>query len=181
MRGLRAGLAALALITLLALIAAISGCGGSDETEATSAEAAPAIVAKADANCRQLRREVVKLAHNAFSGAPDPGVVTVRLVRPTLVVLESFARRQQQLARSSGNPELQLYARLFEPIVVLAHQRVQAGRQYTAGAAEASTVARGYENLMSTVAEEQREAARRAGLEACSIDFIRVLTHSLSS
>jgi len=178
MKRLRAGLAALAL---LALVASIAGCGGDSETEATSAKADPAIVAKADANCRQLRREVVKLARDAFSGAPDPGVVTARLVRPTLVVLESFARRQQRLARSSGNPELQLYAQLFEPIIVLAHQRVQAGRQYTAGVTEASTVARGYENLMSTVAEEQRETARRAGLEACSIDFIRVLTHSLSS
>jgi hypothetical protein len=180
MKRLRAGLAALALLTL---IASISGCGGSgdDETEATPAKADPAIVAKADANCRQLRREAVKLARNAFSGAPDPGVVTTRLVRPSLAVLESFARRQQRLARSSQNSEFQLYARLFEPIIVLAHQRVQAGLQYAAGVTEASTVARGYEDLMSTVAEEQREAARRAGLEACSIDFIRVLTHSLSS
>jgi hypothetical protein len=178
MKRVRAGLVALAL---LVLVASVAGCGGGSETEATSTKADPAIVAKADANCRQLRRKVVKLARNAFSGAPDPGVVTARLVRPTLVVLESFAHRQQQLARSSENPELQLYARLFDPIVVLAHQRVQAGQEYTAGVAEASTVARGYENLMSSVAEEQREAARRAGLEACSIDFIRLLTHSLSS
>lgn len=180
MKRLRACLAALALIVL---IASIAGCGGSGdgETEATAANLDPAIVAKADANCRQLRRNAVELARNAFSGAPDPGVVTTRLVRPSLVVLESFARRQQQLARSSQNPEFRLYARLFEPIIVLAHQRVQAGLQYTAGVTEASTIARGYENLMSTVAEEQREAARRAGLESCSIDFIRVLTRSLSS
>lgn len=168
------------MIALL-LVLVISGCGASGGSGATpTAPANDALIARADANCERLRHQVITLGRRAFAGAPIPSETTARVVRPSLVLLEAFARRQQVLAKSSGDPNVLLYARLFEPIVVLAHERVRTGEQYAAGDAEASTLARGYENLMSTVASEQREVARRAGLRACAIDFTHVLTHALS-
>jgi len=176
----RGGYGATAAIVLgLAISGCGSGAGGADNTMA--AAASPATVAKAEANCERLRRQVIRLGRRSFAGAPVPVETTARIVRPSLVLLEGFARRQQLLAKSSGDPALLLYARLFEPIFVLAHERVRTGERYAAGDAEASTLARGYENLMATVAAEQREAAQEAGLHACAIDFTRVLTRALAS
>ncbi len=172
--------ATVAIILGLAISGCGSGAGGDDNTMA--AEASPATVTKeAEANCERLRRQVIRLGRRAFAGAPVPAETTARIVRPSLVLLEGFARRQQLLAKSSGDPALLLYARFFEPIIVLAHERVRTGELYAAGDAEASTVARGYENLMATVAAEQREAAQHAQLHACAIDFTRVLTRALAS
>ena len=167
---------------VIALAVAIPGCGGGSgrSGEASGGAASPATIAKAEANCKRLRRQVVRLGRRAFSGAPVPTETTERIVRPSLVLLEGFARRQQLLAKSSGDPAMLLYARLFEPIVVLAHERVSTGERYAAGDSGASTLARGYENLMSTVATEQREAAQRVGLHACAIDFTSVLTNALT-
>ena len=75
---------------------------------------------------------------------------------------------------------MSLYSRLFEPIIVLAQERLRAGARYAAGDSAASTLARGYENLMTAVAGEQRDAAQRAGLRSCAIDFTKVLTRSLA-
>jgi hypothetical protein len=159
----------------------ISGCGGGNGNESvTTANASPTAVAKAEANCEQLRRRVIRLGRRAFRGAPVPVETAARIVRPSLVLLEAFAHRQQLLAKSSGDPTFLLYARLFEPIIVLGHERLRTGEEYAAGNAEASTLARGYENLMTTVADEQREVAQHAGLEACAIDFTRILTRSLA-
>jgi hypothetical protein len=167
---------------VIALSIAISGCGGGSggSGDPSQAAASPATIAKAEANCEQLRRQVVRLGRRAFSGAPVPTETTARIVRPSLVLLEGFARRQQLLAKASGDPTLLLYARLFEPIIVLAHERVSTGERYAGGDTAASTLARGYENLMATVASEQREVARGAGLHACAIDFTSVLTNALT-
>jgi hypothetical protein len=167
-------------VAAIGLALAICGCGNGDGGEPTTAKTSPQNSARADANCERLRRQVVRLGRRAFPGAPVPSETTARIVRPSLALLESFADRQQLLARASEDSAMSLYARLFEPIIVLAHERLRAGAQYAAGDSAASTLARGYENLMATVADEQREAAQRAGLDACAIDFTKVLTRSLA-
>ena len=181
-RGARVSSRGYGVALVIAIAVAISGCGGGSggSSDVSQATAGPATVAKAEANCKRLRRQVVELGRRAFSGAPVPTETTARIVRPSLVLLEGFARRQQLLAKASGDPALLLYARLFEPIVVLAHERVSTGERYAAGDTEASILSRGYENLMATVASEQRKAAKRAGLHACAIDFTSVLTNALT-
>jgi hypothetical protein len=168
--------AAAAIVVALAIF----GCGGNGGTNSTPTKASPTVIVKVDANCELLRRQVVQLGRRAFAGAPVPTETTARVVRPSLALLETFARHQQLLAKNSGDPALVLYARLFEPIIVLAHERVRTGERYAAGDAEASTLARGYENLMATVAAEQREVAQRAGLRACATNFTHVLSHALT-
>lgn len=169
-------------VAAIVLTLALAGCGGDSEGSGSAGEAGAdaATVAKAEANCKRLRRQVTRLGRRAFPGAPIPTETTARLVRPSLRLLEVFARRQQVLAKSSGDPGLLLYARLFEPIIVLAQERIDVGERFAAGDTEAGTLTRGYENLMGTVAAEQREAAGRAGLRACAIDFTQVLTEALA-
>ena len=174
----RGGGVALAIAIAVAISSCGGGAGGSSDVSRTAVGAAT--IAEAETNCKRLRHQVVRLGRRAFSGAPVPTETTARIVRPSLVLLEGFAHRQQLLAKSSGDPALLLYARLFEPIIVLAHERVITGERFAAGDTEASTLARGYENLMATVASEQREAAQGAGLHACAIDFTSVLTNALT-
>jgi hypothetical protein len=174
---------ALRLLAVTALLAAsllagalLAGCGsggGGDSTQHVS----PAIVSRANANCRQLRRDLVALGNKAFVGSTNLAkAATERVVKPSIPLVESFARRQQQLAGESGDPEFELYARLFEPITILAHERLHSGEESDS---PFNVAARGFEILTSTVADEQREVAREAGLADCAIDFEKALTSSL--
>ncbi len=154
----------------------LSGCGGGSEGTST-VQASAAVRARADANCRQLRRDVVELGRGAFEGADNLAEATTEhIVRPSIPLLENFALRQQRLAKGSGDPQLQLYARLFEPVIVLAHERLRLGEESNA---PFNPAAKGIEILTSTVAEEQRQLAREAGVEDCAIDFEQVLTTAI--
>jgi hypothetical protein len=169
--------AAAALLAALLLSSALaSGCGGSgDETSGQRASAA--VRARANANCRQLRRDVVKLGSGAFDGSTNLAEATTeRVIKPSIPLLESFAARQQRLARGTGDPEFELYARLFEPIVILAYERLRAGEE---AESPFNVAARGFEILTSTVADEQQQVAKEAGLPDCAIDFEQVLTSAL--
>jgi hypothetical protein len=162
----------------------ISGCGSSNgASDGSPSSTAPrAIFARVNATCRDLRREVAKLGKGALNGNSSiVELITERLVKPSIPLLERVALRQQKLAAQSRDPKLILYARLFEPIIVLAQERLRTGRvSEHPGKAQATILARGFENLMTSVAAEQRQVAREARLPACAINFEHVLTSSLS-
>jgi hypothetical protein len=164
-------LAALFLFSALA-----AGCGGGGE-ETSAQRASAAVLARANRNCRQLRRDVVKLGSGAFSGATNLAQATTeKVIKPSIPLLESFAARQQRLAGGTGDRKFELYARLFEPIVVLAHERLHAGEESDS---PFNAAARGFEILTNTVADEQQQVAKEAGLADCGIDFEQVLTSAL--
>jgi hypothetical protein len=173
-------LAAVIVATCAAM--ALCGCGGSGQTRVPPHAASQAVLARVDATCRQLRREVAELGRGALSGSSSiPELITERLVKPSIPLLERVAGHQQALAARSGDPKLALYAALFEPIIVLAQERLRTGRaSERPGHAEAAVLSRGYETLMTSVATEQRKVAREAGARACAINFEHVLTSSLS-
>lgn len=175
------GAAVLACATAMAL----GSCGtshGPQESSDQSKMASKDVLAHANGNCRWFRNEVAKLGKGALSDSGSiPELITERLVKPSIPLLEDMARRQQKLAAESGDPELLLYARLFDPIIVLAQERAHTGTiSERPGHAQAAILSKGFENMLTSVAIEQRDVARKAGATACSIDFKHVLISSLS-
>jgi hypothetical protein len=160
----------------------LAGCGGGGKSDTRQTTVSAAILAKANANCRYLRRETVKIGTGALSGNSNLfAMTTERLVKPSIPLLERVARRQQALAKQADDPKLTLYARLFEPAIALAKQRLRTGRiSERPGHAQASILSKGLENLITDVGVEQKQVAGEAKLPACSIDFEHVLLSSLS-
>jgi len=96
--------------------------------------------------------------------------VTSGLVKPGVAILSTEAAR----LRALGTPEadaLQTYVGLFEPIVELGRQRLDA---------EAGEIDRMHslEQLIAGLEDEQSAIARRSGLKACAVSFNRALAQS---
>jgi len=165
-------------LLIAALILVAAGCGGSD-TDGGDAPSAtpPAVVAKANATCRYFFRATQRLGQGALAGfSPTRAleITTERLVRPSIPLLKRVAKRQQALKPMANNARFDLYADLFDPMIVIAQDRVRAGR---AGDYEQS---RNLEELLTELGVEQVDVARRAGLRDCTVDFQRVLLSGLS-
>ena len=101
-------------------------------------------------------------------------MTTERLVKPSIPVLERVADRMQELEGKAHDPLFDLYANLFNPIVVLAQKRLAAGQ------AGNYTRSRQLEEALTNLGLEQRHAARILGLSDCDVDFQHVLLSSLS-
>jgi len=166
----RRAVASLALAAVL-----VGGCGGGDGS-AESSKPRPATARRAEAACRDFRREVEGIARGALANPPSTTaeLMTERLVRPSIPALERIARRQQALEPAMANAQFDLYAGLFDPIVVLAQERLRAGR-----ASELSR-SKETERMLTELGVEQRAIARLLGLHACDVDFQHVLISSLS-
>ena len=171
-------------LSILAVAAlALAGCGGGNDESGgdgggSTAAALPApVAAKAEAICRQLRREARQIG-NALPRGTVPttlAMTTDLLVAPSIPVLEGVAERLQALEPQAKDPEFELYAGLFDPIVVLAKQRL------TAGEADDSTASEGYEAMLTDLGDEQRQVAARTGLRDCQVDFQHVLVSSITN
>lgn len=162
----------------LAIVA--SGCGGSDapnDQPSATAGLPAAVATTANSNCRYLRREAEAIGKGALAGY-DPAralqVTTERLVKPSISLLERVARRQQALEPKADDSWFDLYANLFDPIVVTAQERLRAGRANDYGRS------RELEEQLTSLGLEQKAAARHAGLRDCNVDFQHILLSSLS-
>ncbi|HXQ88932.1 MAG TPA: hypothetical protein VN733_04765 [Solirubrobacterales bacterium] len=171
-----AGLAAAALI--------LAGCGGSDSDPSSEATAPPLTAAharEANATCEEMLRRTKVLGQGFIeraSGATPRTLLELQtelLVQPGLDVLRDTARRFRRIAAESGNPELSLYAGLYEPLIQVGELRLQAGRE--GDPAESQNLQR----QMEEIGAEQRQLAVALGLESCRIDFLRALVESWSS
>jgi hypothetical protein len=93
-------------------------------------------------------------------------------VKPGFLLIEGVAKRQQNLQHAADDPRFDLYAELFDPIIVLAEQRLRTG--------QASDRAQSLElqDQLTSLGKEQREAARRAGLHDCDVDFLNVMVRT---
>jgi hypothetical protein len=171
-----------ARVTLLAgVVAAIatSGCGGNGGNDEGGPTAGPprAVVATADTNCRYLKRETKRIGRGALAGYTPANalqITTEHLVKPSIALLERVGKRQQALKSKANDPWFDLYANLFDPIVVTAQERLRAGRANDYGHS------RDLEELLTSLGLEQKNAARQAGLEDCDVDFQHILLSSLS-
>lgn len=167
------------LLAAVLSASALAACGGDDDSTTPAAAAkralvpttAPAVVARANANCRQMLRQVKAVARRSLrhSYANTLEMVTEGLAKPGLHLVKRVAERQQALERIADNPGFNRYADLFDPIIVLAEQRVRAGQELDVPTAERLQVS------LTALGEEQRRAARSAGLDDCGVDFFAAM------
>jgi hypothetical protein len=178
------------VVAVLAAIA-IGGCGGDDEGTRTRPQASseprgqapPALLARANANCRRFLRQARELGKGAFSEGSGTILerATEQVIKPGIPLIEDMARRQQALARAGRDPALSLYADLFDPIVVLAQERLRSGRAAIRIGNELERERSGeLEDLMTDLGNEQMAVARGAGLRDCSVDFRKALVSALT-
>jgi hypothetical protein len=174
------------LLSALAVAAVLAGCGGSESSDTsvanktgTSAASGPEssvqtvrYAKQAEKICAHGVRETQALGRRlagVVSSSPTPeAAITNGLVKPGIEILE----REGSSLRSLGQPpdsSWQILVGLFDPIVELAHQRLQAT---AAGEPER---ARELEQLIGRLEGERTAAARQLGLDSCSVQFTRAL------
>jgi hypothetical protein len=163
-------------VTLIA-----SSCGGSDggagndvsQTEsAPAAHAIPArIVSQADRNCRWMLRSVKHVAGSVDLADYTSGLqlTTEAFAKPGIKLVKGLEKRQNALRTAAADPRFDAYVELFDPIVVLGEQRLEAGLDNDRARSEY------LQDLLTDLGKEQGEAAARAGLRACDVDFLDVL------
>jgi hypothetical protein len=173
-----------ALLIALTTALAFSGCGGANDSDNSSATAtAPtpsataatpgldeaAYVRRAEAICRRSVAKTQALGRRLpeiVSSAPSPQQgITNGVVGPGIVILGEEAAALRKLGPPPASPALETYLGLFDPILELARQRLQAG------IAEDPERARQLELMIADLGNEQSGASKRFGLRACSIEF----------
>jgi hypothetical protein len=160
------GVGAVGLVAL-----AFAGCGGGDDGSSTPAGEA---IARANATCRDFERKIRGLGEGVLSGPDVNTQITEQVVKPSIGILRDVARRQQALIPVLDDPDFEVYASLFDPIMFLARERLRSGR------AEDTDRSRALEKQMLALGVEQIRAARAADLLDCDKDFAFILQNSLS-
>ena len=161
-------------------LAALGSCGGSSSSDGggkpASNVASRQAVAKANANCRAMLRQVKQLAKGVLSSGYSNTLelTTEGFGGPGIKVVKRIAKRQQALAPKVSDPRFDLYVRLFDPILVLAQQRLRAGR------AEDLARSLNLQERLTTLGIEQGLAAEQAGLPDCEIDFLDAMVRAAS-
>ena len=174
---------ATALVAVLLCLPTLGGCGGeSGGTEignverVTSAtpEAKSAAIKQANDNCDELLQKIEVIGRRARTAAYGTSLVTVTesLAKPATRLVKQISRRQRSLEQTVDDPQFDLYVNLFYPIIVLAEERVQAGL------AEQATRSQRLQYLLTNLSDEQRLAARRAGLQSCEVDFFSAMVRA---
>lgn len=171
------------LLTGLAVAGLVlgAGCGGSDQPASRPLTAA--VVAKANANCREFIQRAQQLGKGvlATGNSNFADVATERLVKPSIPLLEQIARRQQALANGTGNAQFTLYADLYDPAIVLTQERLRTGRAaQRTGALEDYQRSRAVENELTAIGVDQIHAAEAAGVKRCSADFQHIFLNAFS-
>jgi hypothetical protein len=162
----------LAIVSVCAVGMLASCGGGQGERSAASRQA----FAEANANCRQMLAAVKQLAKGVLSRGYSSNLelTTEGFAKPGIDLVRREAKQQQSLQAVAANPHFTLYAELFDPIIVLAEQRLRAGR--------AGEVARSQllQDLLTSLGAEQRDAAHLAGLRDCDVDFLDAMVRAAS-
>lgn len=170
----------------LAVLAAILGaglsttsCGGDTADDDTIRTAGKPVVhvipgniaAQANGNCRWMLRGVKQIGEKASRSGYTSGLelTTEGIARPGLRLIKDLAARQRALEDAAADPRFDAYLDLFDPIIVLGEQRLEAGQ---AGDERRS---KQLQELLTDLDAEQRETAAQAGLRACDVDFFGVV------
>lgn len=170
------------LVLLLLSVFLATGCGSSDsQTEREgpagadkqlSAKPDAELAARSEAICKDAQREIKALGRGLakrISGASGLDAIGGALVAPGIRILARESSRFARLEEPSNPPRFQTYTGLFDPIIELSQQRLDAGR--------AGELSRGHEIelLIAGLTEEQAAIARELGLSACGVDFTQAL------
>ena len=170
------------LVLLLLFMFLLTGCGSSDGPAAKEsaagaekelpAKADAALAARSEAICKDTQREIKKLGRGLaqrISAASGLDAIGEALVAPGIRILTRESSRLARLEEPSNPPRFQTYTGLFDPIIELSQQRLDAGR-----AGELSR-GRDLELLIAGLTEKQAAVARELGLSACGVDFTQAL------
>jgi len=167
-------LASAALIAVLVL--AGCGSGGGASTTATGA-APPAAVATRQARevesvCKRMTAEAGRLGSKVLA-TTDVGeyestleFTTEALIVPALPVVEARAAELRAIRGAAAEPKLSAFVNLFDPILALLQDRVQAGRQGE------SEEAHQLELQLIDLGQIQHALAEEAGLKGCEVDLV---------
>jgi hypothetical protein len=174
-------------LTVVALALAVAGCGGGDDETTTVAPAAqqertppeqdptlsPAYVKRGEAICTDMvaaakRRGLAFRSQKEFPS--DPLQLTTSLIAPAIPILASSAKRFRALG-ASDNPDFEAYVGVYDPILALLRQRVEAGEDGDRERAQELDL-----QLLDMVAL-QRQLASSSGLGACDVDFIEAFAN----
>jgi hypothetical protein len=164
---------------ILGLALTASSCGGGDgggEASRTALKPTPAplperVVVRADRNCRWMLRSVERVGERAGHTEYRSGLelTTEGIAKPGLALMRHLAKKQGTLQAAAADPRFDAYVELFDPIIVLGEQRLEAGQ------AGDEDRAKQLQELLTGLGAEQREAAAGAGLKACDLDFLDVV------
>jgi hypothetical protein len=171
----------IAVTLLLALVA--GGCGGSDTSTPTGAAEAgqssgppdAKAAAAAEVICTRMIARSSQMGAEFRSGqapAGDALSLTTQLIKPALPIVEDSARRLRALRAEADSVKFDAYVNLFDPVLALLHERVNAGE------AGESIRAHELEQQLVEMIELQRELAQEAGLGTCDVDFIKTFVSS---
>lgn len=158
------------------------GCGSSDSsttqvegsahltTETPSLN--PRVAARAESICKESVRETTLLGRRlaqALAGSPSGDAIGSELVAPGIEILKRESTRLERLEAAADSSEFDVYVDLFDPIIELAEQRIEAGR------ADEPERGQALERLIAGLVDEQVAIARKLELDACSISFTEAL------
>jgi hypothetical protein len=170
------GTLALLAILSLAVVSCGGGSGGGGATDPPPAPAAEKAVAKAEANCRTMLKEVKQAAHGVLSrGFKDNlQLLNLGLGRPGLRIAKRMRERQAKLVAAIGTEAYETYVGLFNPIILYAERSIKGAE------AENVQVVTPLKEKLTTLGIEQGLVAHQAGLPACEIDFLEAMVRAAS-
>jgi hypothetical protein len=163
-------------------IALLTGCGGSDSS-GSDQHGAPAaerarFAARADPICQEAVRKV-KALRIVSSTRPDSNAlsaITESLVRPGIAILSQEAARLRALQPRPDDSDLNRYLGLFDPILVLAQQRLQLAAQPRPDIERAHNT----ETDIGSLEDAQATYAKSFGFKVCGTGFFAALGNSPS-
>ena len=141
--------------------------------EAVATAPDPATSARAEAICRRATSEAQPLIGNLArtigrSSSPEEGI-DKGLVRPGIRILEKQGAALAALHPDPESAVFSTYVGLFEPVLSLAYQRLEAGESLDYGAAHE------LELLIGNLTGEQVKLAASIGLTECETSFFEAL------
>lgn len=170
---------ATALVVVACLLAGCGSGGGTtgDVTTATTISTAAAKQQRreADAVCTRMVAEAHRLGRKALSvGVSDYNstleFTTDGLIAPAVPAVERSVRELRAVTAEGGEPQLDGYVAMWDPILSLLIERVQAGREGDADGAHQ------LEEQLIELAGIQKRLAREAGLKVCTVNLIGSFT-----
>jgi hypothetical protein len=172
--------------TAVALIVAaflLAGCGsgGGSSGESTAASVSPAAAKRqkkeANAICTRMVTEAHRLGTKALAIDTTRYESTIEftteaLIAPAVPVIERSARELREVRGEGGEPHLDAYVAIFDPILSLLEERIHAGRQ--GDTEEAHQI----ETQLIELGQVQEALAKEAGLPACEVSLVGAFAHA---
>jgi hypothetical protein len=169
-------------LLLVSVAFLLTGCGSSDSPTAKQSpagfgedfpvELAGELAARSETICMDARREIKGVARGLpqrISGASGPDAIGEALVAPGIRILKRESSRLAKLEAPSNPPRFETFIGLFDPIIELSEQRLEAGQ------AGDLSHAHSLELVIAGLTEEQAAIARGMKLKACGVDFTEAL------